>query len=104
MKNELDFSDGRCQTRHQMFLPEADISLRDTENIPLKETIEEYFEHEVKPYAPDAWIDYSKTKVGYEIPMAQHFYVYEPPRKLEEIESDIRGLESDILKLLHEVT
>ena len=84
--------------------PEPDTSLRDTESIPLKETIEEYFEREVKPYVPDAWIDYKKTKVGYEIPMTRHFYVYEPPRKLDDIESDIKALESDIVRLLSEVT
>lgn len=84
--------------------PEPDTQLRDTENIPLKETIEQYFEREVKPYVPDAWIDYKKTRVGYEIPMTRHFYVYEPPRKLEEIEDDIQALEGDIVKLLKEVS
>ena len=84
--------------------PAADTALRDTENIPLNETIEEYFEKEVKPYVPDAWIDYKKTKVGYEIPMTRHFYVYEPPRALDEIEADIKGLEGDIVRLLGEVT
>ena len=84
--------------------PEPDTQLRDTENIPLKETIEAYFDKEVKPYVPDAWIDYSKTKVGYEIPMTRHFYVYEPPRKLEDIEAEIKSLEGEIVKLLGEVT
>ncbi len=83
---------------------EPDTSLRDTENIPLKETIEEYFAREVRPYVPDAWIDYKKTKVGYEIPMTRHFYVYEPPRKLDDIEADIKALERDIVRLLSEVT
>lgn len=84
--------------------PEADSELRDTENIPLKETIEKYFEREVKPYVPDAWIDYDKTKIGYEIPMTRHFYVYEPPRKLDDIEADIKSLEGEIVRLLGEVT
>lgn len=84
--------------------PEADSELRDTENIPLKETIEKYFEQEVKPYVPDAWIDYKKTRIGYEIPMTRHFYVYEPPRKLDDIEADIKRLEGEIVRLLGEVT
>ena len=84
--------------------PEPDTSLRDTESIPLKEIIEEYFEREVKLYVPDAWIDYKKTKVGYEIPMTRHFYVYDPPKKLDDIEADIKELESDIVRLLSEVT
>lgn len=84
--------------------PEADSELRDTENIPLKETIEKYFEREVKPYVPDAWIDYKKTRIGYEIPMTRHFYVYEPPRKLDDIEADIKTLEGEIVRLLGEVT
>lgn len=56
------------------------------------------------PHVPDAWIDEAKTKVGYEIPLNRHFYVYEPPRPLETIEADIRTLEGDILKLLADVT
>jgi type I restriction enzyme M protein len=84
--------------------PEPDPELRDTENVPLKQDIEAYFKTEVLPHVPDAWIDYSKTKVGYEIPLNRHFYVYEPPRPLEEIEADIKKLESEILSLLQEVT
>ena len=83
--------------------PEPDPELRDTETVPLKESIEEYFKREVLPHVPDAWLDQSKTKVGYEIPLNRHFYRYEPPRPLEEIESDIKTLESDILALLKEV-
>ena len=71
--------------------------------MPLKENIEEYFKREVLPHVPDAWIDESKTKVGYEIPLNRHFYRYEPPRPLEEIETDIKTLETDILALLKEV-
>ena len=84
--------------------PEADAELRDTESVPLKEGIEAYFQREVLPHVPDAWIDHDKTKVGYEIPLNRHFYRYEPPRPLEEIEADIKGLENDILALLKEVT
>ena len=72
--------------------------------MPLKEKIEDYFEREVLPHVPDAWIDESKTKIGYEIPLNRHFYRYEPPRQLEKIESDIKMLESEILALLKEVT
>ncbi|MEI6385349.1 MAG: N-6 DNA methylase [Spirochaetota bacterium] len=84
--------------------PEADSDLRDTENVPLKENIEAYFKREVLPHVGDAWIDHSKTKVGYEIPLNRHFYRYEPPRALEIIEQDIRGLEQEIMSLLAEVT
>ena len=84
--------------------PEPDPELRDTENVPLKEKIDDYFKREVLPHVPDAWIDESKTKIGYEIPLNRHFYRYEPPRPLEEIESDIKTLESKILALLKEVT
>jgi type I restriction enzyme M protein len=84
--------------------PEPDADLRDTENVPLKESIEAYFKREVLPHVPDAWIDESKTKIGYEVPLNRHFYVYEPPRPLEVIETDIKTLESSILELLKEVT
>jgi type I restriction enzyme M protein len=84
--------------------PEPDPELRDTENVPLKEKVEDYFKREVLPHVPDAWIDESKTKIGYEIPLNRHFYRYEPPRPLEEIETDIKTLESEILRLLKEVT
>jgi type I restriction enzyme M protein len=84
--------------------PEADPELRDSETVPLKESIEAYFKREVLPHVPDAWIDTTKTKVGYEIPLTRYFYRYEPPRKLETIESDIKKLEGEILALLKEVT
>ena len=105
--------------------PEADSELRDTENIPLPEgttlplpmafgtdksntelvkafrsVIDAYMAQEVLPHVPDAWVDYSKTKVGYEIPINRHFYVYKPPRPLGEIEADIAGLEGEIAGLL----
>ena len=84
--------------------PEPDPELRDTETVPLKESIEEYFQREVIPHIPDAWIDHSKTKVGYEIPLNRHFYRYEPPRPLERIEAEIKELESEIVGMLKEVT
>jgi len=84
--------------------PEPDADLRDTETVPLKEGVEEYFRREVLPHVPDAWIDHGKTKVGYEIPLNRHFYRYEPPRELAEIEAEIKGLEGEILDLLREAT
>ena len=84
--------------------PEPDPELRDTENVPLKEDIAAYFQREVLPHVPDAWIDESKTKVGYEIPLNRHFYHYEPPRPLDVIEKDIKQLEKEITELLTEVT
>jgi type I restriction enzyme M protein len=84
--------------------PEPDPDLRDYENVPLGEDIEAYFAREVIPHVPDAWIDHSKTKVGYEIPFTRHFYVYTPPRPLAEIDTELRDLESQIQKLLGEVT
>ncbi|MFI9653284.1 class I SAM-dependent DNA methyltransferase [Guyparkeria sp. GHLCS8-2] len=109
--------------------PEPDTELRDTEIVPLPDDIplplpigyekdasnrrllslveghcEDYLAREVLPFVEDAWIDHEKTKVGYEIPINRHFYVYEPPRPLEAIEGDIRGLESEILDLLGKVT
>jgi type I restriction enzyme M protein len=84
--------------------PEPDADLRDTETVPLKESIDEYFKREVLPHVSDAWIDTTKTKVGYEIPLNRHFYRYEPPRPLEVIETEIKRLEDDIMKMLKEVT
>ncbi len=76
--------------------PVADASLRDTENIPLVQDIDRYFEREVLPYAEDAWIDKKKTKVGYEIPMTRYFYEYQAPEKVEDIVARIHALEADI--------
>lgn len=108
--------------------PEPDPDLRDTENVSLPDGIslplpagyekkpkvdallelvqehcEDYLKAEVLPYRPDAWIDHSKIKVGYEIPFNRHFYEYEPPRDLEKIEKDIEGLEKEIMEMLKEV-
>lgn len=76
--------------------PVADANLRDTENVPLTEDIDSYFEREVLPYAPDAWIDRKKTKVGYEIPMTRYFYEYKAPEASEAIAERISALEADI--------
>jgi type I restriction enzyme M protein len=108
--------------------PEADSNLRDTEIVPLPDNItlplpldydkdanvdqlipliqhhcQDYLTAEVLPHVPDAWIDFSKTKIGYEIPLNRHFYVYQPPRPLDEIENDIKSLEADIMAMLGDV-
>jgi type I restriction enzyme M protein len=109
--------------------PEPDPELRDTEIVSLpdwtelplpmgygkdaanaelvamfRDHCEAYFNREVRPHWPDAWIDWSKTKLGYEIPLTRHFYVYEPPRELAEIEEDIRRLEKDIIGMLKTIS
>ncbi len=104
--------------------PLPDPDLRDHENVPLPEgpvayetdptarlqtpeyraAIRDYMEREVLPYVPDAWVDYEKTRIGYEIPLTRHFYVYKPPRPLEEIDAEIKALEREIQDLLAEVT
>jgi type I restriction enzyme M protein len=92
--------------------PEPDAELRDSESVPLSETIETFFEREVKPHVPDAWIDASKCDptdrkigvVGYEINFNRYFYRYTAPRPLAEIEADIRDIEGDIVRMLSEVT
>jgi len=83
--------------------PQADSSLRDTENVPLKENIDEYFKREVLPFAPDAWIDTKKSKVGYEIPFTRYFYKYEAPQSSTEIMSEIMDLETELSGSLKEV-
>ena len=90
---------------------EANPDLRDNENVPLTESVNEYFAREVLPHVPDAWIDTSKTDhkddqvgiVGYEIPFNRHFYVYEPPRALAEIDADLDAVSAEIMQLLNEV-
>ena len=83
--------------------PTPDSDLRDNENVPLKEEIETYFKREVLPHAPDAWVDADKTVVGFEIPFNRHFYQYQPPRKLEEIDAELKTLTAEIQELLKEV-
>jgi len=84
--------------------PKADASLRDTENIPLKDDVQKYFEREVLPHVPDAWMDESKTKIGYEIPFTRHFYEYAPPRPLAAIDAELKAVNAEIVQLLQEVT
>ena len=83
---------------------EPDAGLRDIENVPLKDDIEAYFEREVRPHVPDAWMDRSKDKVGYEINFNRHFYKYTPPRPLEVIDAELKQAEEEIMRLLREVT
>lgn len=82
---------------------QPDTALRDTENVPLKEDIKEYFEREVLPFAPDAWIDEKKSKVGYEIPFTRYFYKYEAPRPSDEIMAEILELEKELAGSLEEI-
>lgn len=92
--------------------PEADSGLRDYESVPLTENIYEYFEREVKPHVPDAWIDESKRDeqdgevgiVGFEIPFNRHFYVFEPPRPLEEIDADLKQCTDRIKQMIEELS
>jgi type I restriction enzyme M protein len=83
--------------------PQPDSSLRDTENVPLSEDIKGYFKREVLPHASDAWIDEAKSKVGYEIPFNRHFYVFEPPRDLHEIDEELKGVSARIMAMLGEL-
>jgi type I restriction enzyme M protein len=104
--------------------PEPDPELRDQENVALpairvgyeadvtdrlasveyRTAVEDHLDNEIRPYVPDSWIDHSKTRIGYEIPLTRQFYTYEPPRPLEEIDAEIKQLESEIQELLREVT
>jgi type I restriction enzyme M protein len=83
--------------------PQPDTALRDTENVPLTEDIATYFQREVLPHAPDAWIDEEKSKVGYEIPFNRHFYVFEPPRSLHAIDEELKGVAANIMRMLEEL-
>ena len=84
--------------------PKPDSSLRDTEDVPLREDVSEYFQREVLPHVPDAWIDDEKTKVGYEIPFNRHFYVFKPPRELAEIDAELKGVTDRIVKMIGELS
>ena len=99
---ERDPQAGICRDRHGN--PEPDPALRDTETVPLCENVDEYVAREVITHVPDAWISQAKTRIGYEIPLNRHFYVYEPPRPLEDIDADLQALEHEIVSLLAEVT
>lgn len=80
--------------------PVPDADLRGTENVPITEDEHAYFEREVLPHAPDAWIDEEKTKIGYEIPFNRHFYVFKPPRALAEIDAELKGVTDRILTMI----
>lgn len=84
--------------------PVPDADLRDTENVPLHEGVDAYFAREVLPHAADAWIDPEKTKVGYEIPFNRHFYVFNPPRPLAEIDAELKVVTDRILAMLGELS
>ena len=83
---------------------EPDADLRDFENVPLKDDVDAYFEREVRPHVPDAWMDRDKDKVGYEINFNRHFYTYTPPRPLAAIDAELKQAEEKIMRLLREVT
>ena len=80
--------------------PEPDPDLRDYENVPLRKDIDAYFAREIQPHVPGAWIDYSKTKVGYEIPFNRYFYAFKPPRELDEIDADLKGVTDGIVEMI----
>ena len=82
---------------------EPDPSLRDTENVPLTEDVAAYVEREVRPWAPEAWVDKAKTKIGYEIPFTRAFYKYVPPRPLAEIDADVQAAIARVQELFAEV-
>lgn len=84
--------------------PKPDPKLKDTENIPLKVDVDSYFAEQVLPHVPDAWMDRSKDKVGYEIPFTRYFYKYEPPRPLEEIDADLQAKVAKIQSMLSEIS
>jgi len=84
--------------------PQPDANLRDTENVPLHEDVNEYFRREVLPHAPDAWIDHDKTRIGYEIAFNRHFYVFQPPRALSEIDAELKQATDRILKMIAELS
>ncbi len=83
---------------------EPDPKLRDFENVPLTEEIDVYFDREVRPHVPDAWIDRSKDKIGYEINFNRHFFKFKPPRPLNEIDADLRKAQQEIARLFRDVT
>ena len=83
--------------------PMPDTDLRDTENVPLTENIDDYIAREIAPHVENFWVDHTKDKIGYEIPFTRHFYKYVPPRSLDEIDADLNKLVREITVLLNEV-
>jgi type I restriction enzyme M protein len=86
--------------KNQKGKPQSDSSLRDTENVPLKQDLDEYFKNEVLPHVPDAWVDHAKTKIGYEIPFNRHFYIFMPSRSLLEIDAELKKTTDRILEMI----
>src|SRR6056297_3078462 len=84
--------------------PKPDSKLRDSEEVPLGEDVDEYFQREVVPHVPDAWIDHDKTKIGYEIPFNRLFYVFKPPRELDEIDTELKGVTDRIVEMIGELS
>ncbi|MCH9776578.1 MAG: type I restriction-modification system subunit M [Planctomycetes bacterium] len=84
--------------------PKPDSKLRDTEDVPLSEDIKAYFQREVIPHVADAWIDHDKTKIGYEIPFNRHFYVFKPPRELDDIDAELKGVTDKIVTMIGELS
>lgn len=101
--NLVSVRDPEGEVQKKKSEPEPDSDLRDFENIPLDEDVNAYMEREVLPHVPDAWVDHTKTKVGYEIPLTRYFYVHTPPRPLDEIDTELKVLEGEIQRLLGEV-
>ncbi|MFI6285525.1 N-6 DNA methylase [Streptomyces sp. NPDC051018] len=104
LREAVGVRDPKGEVQHIKGESEPDPDLRDYENVPLEEDVDEYLRREVLPHVPDAWIDHGKTKVGYEIPFTRHFYVYKPPRALAKIDAELKSLEIEIQALLGEVT
>jgi len=92
----------QSDSRKSGFEPDAD--LRDFDNVPLALDIDEYFSREIQPHVPDAWLDRTKDKVGYEISFNRCFYKYNPPRPLDQIDADLKQAEEQIVRLLRELT
>ena len=84
--------------------PKPDSKLRDSEEVPLGEDVDEYFQREVLPHVPNAWIEHDKTKIGYEIPFNRHFYVFKPPREMGEIDAELKGVTDRIVELIGELS
>ncbi|MFF3906966.1 N-6 DNA methylase [Streptomyces sp. NPDC001848] len=104
VREAIGVRDAEGEVQQVKGVPEADPELRDYENVPLGEDVEEYLKREVHPHVPDAWIDHGRTRTGYEIPFTRHFHVYKPPRPLAEIDAELKALEAEIRGLLGEVT
>ena len=114
--NPLRSSSARCSTekgnivyetrgkKTRTRIPKPDSKLRDSEEVPLDEDIEEYFEREVLPHVSDAWFDPEKTKIGYEIPFHRHFYVFKPPRELDEIDAELKQVTDHIVQMIGELS